>query len=382
MSPTSSQSDESIATTESRGSRRSFLKAAGAAGASGLAGLAGCAGGSSTPTIKMLGWTSYGEFAQTIEEELDVKLDVTKSSSSAKMFSAWNAGQNEEYDICVPNNNYVPKFIDAGLVAPVDKEAVSNYDGMYDKFQEFAETQFAAEGTSYGVPTRFGWYGYSYNAEKLPSDHEQSYDVLFSENYEGTDLDGQIMMFDNHFKSMSAAALQLGFRDAFEGEKVTLSQDQIDEVKQALIDQKPLLEGYTDADATFTKAYKSGNATAGLTGRYMVAELILDGQDWIEMATPKEGSLAWFEGGLVSSESDHKEKAWEVVNEYINPTTAAEFSEAAGILSTNPNATEHLDGKAKELLSVDPSRLDAMIPFKQVENEESWISAWEQVKSA
>jgi len=369
----------------SEGGRRTFLKAAGASGVAGLAGLTGCLGGGaggSTPTIKMLAWTSYSEEQELIEEALDVELDVTKSSSSAKMFSAWNSGQAENYDICVPNNNYVSKFIDADLAAPVPRDDMQYYPEMYGKFQTFAKNQFGADGNVYGVPIRFGWYGYSYDSRDISVDKEDSYAVLFDEGYTDSEMKGKVMMYDNHFKSISAAALYLGYRDAFDGDRITLSDKQLDEAKQLLIDQKPMVEGYTSADATFIKSYKQDNASAALTGRYLPTEMKLDGDGWATMAQPKEGEMAWFEGAVVSKASDNKEMAWKVVDQYLSPEVGAQFSKKAGIPSTNPAAADNLSGQAAELLTIEPSRLEGMLPFKLMEDEDKWVSAWEQVKAA
>ena len=81
--------------------------------------------------------------------------------SPTEMFSQWNSGQDEQLDIAVPNNNLVPRFMDADLVAPMPEDVVDNFDSLYDKFQQFVDEQFTADGDSYGVPIRFGWYGYA-----------------------------------------------------------------------------------------------------------------------------------------------------------------------------------------------------------------------------
>ncbi|MBP1986713.1 ABC transporter substrate-binding protein [Halolamina salifodinae] len=373
--------------TKSHQSRRAFLAATGAAGLTAAAGCIG--GGGSTPTINILTWEEYAneDIKSRIEEEVGVTLEITKSTSSSNMFSSWNAGQYQQYDIAIPNNNYVPKMMDTEkdgepMIAPVDEEAVSNFDAMYDVFQGFADSQFTANGNRYGVPIRFGWYGYSYDSRSVP-DHEDSYKALFDENYVDADLSGKIVMYDNHFKAMSAAALYLGHGDAFEGSRVTLSQDQIDEVKQTLIDQKPNLQGYIAADPTYIKSLKQGNFVIGQSGRNEIVEMWSNDNDWPSMATPKEGSLAWFESAVVSSASENKTKSWEVINEYISAKNGATLAKTGFSPSVNPNTQEQLTDEQNEMYgAVDPSRLEQMIPFKAVENEDAWITAWEEVKSA
>jgi spermidine/putrescine transport system substrate-binding protein len=364
--------------------RRRFLKSAGAAGVVGLT--AGCTssigGAGGPPTINIFAWDDYQKQQDLIESELEVEIQATVNSSSAEMFSAFNAGENEQYDITVPNNNYVIKFANADTVAPVNRDVVTNYDDLFGQFKEFADEQFTVDGELYGVPIRFGWYGYSYDSRELSEDHEKSYEVLYSEEYDGTDLKGEVIMYDNHFKAMAMTALYLGYRDAFEGQRVTLSEDQIQEVKQLLLDQKPLVQGYIAPDSTYIKSFRQGNHIVGQSGRNEIMDMRREGDDWVRMAKPKEGELAWFEGAVVSSESDNQEMAWKVVNQYISPEVGAEFAKAASTPSCNPKSNENLSDDLRELFGFGPERLEGMIPFKAVENEEAWISAWEEVKAA
>ena len=116
-----------------RTNRRRFLKSAGVAGVVGLT--AGCTssigGAGGPPTINIFAWDDYQKQQDLIESELEVEIQATVNSSSAEMFSAFNAGENEQYDITVPNNNYVIKFANADTVAPVNRDVVTNYDDLF-----------------------------------------------------------------------------------------------------------------------------------------------------------------------------------------------------------------------------------------------------------
>jgi spermidine/putrescine transport system substrate-binding protein len=364
--------------------RRTFLKLSGSAGVAGLSGVAGCLGGAGggTPTINILTWEEYAELTDELEKRVDAKVEVTKSTSSSKMFTAWNSGKDEQYDIAVPNNNYVPKFATAGLADPVPKDQITHYGSIYDTFKGFAKTQFTQGGKLYGVPLRFGWYGYSYDSRTVP-EHEQSYKILFEPKYTGKDLSGKLIMYNNHFKAMSAAALYLGYGKEFEGSKVTLSEKQLQKVTQTMIDQKKHLQGYIAADPTYIKSFKQGNFEVGQSGRNEIVSMWTNGNDWPKMATPKEGSLAWFEAAVVSKKSKHKDVAWDIVNELISPELGAKLAQVGYSPSVNPKTQQHLTNEQNEMYgSIKPERLQDMIPFKAVENERAWITAWEEIKSA
>ena len=361
--------------------RRSYLASIGAAGTVATAGCLGSIGGGST-TINIITWEEFEAMQENIEDTLDVKLDITTSTSSSEMFSQWNAGQDEQYDIAVPNNNYVPLMLDADLVAPVDESMVDNWDSMYDKFHEFADNQFNVDGNYYGVPIRFGWYGYGYDTREVP-DHEASYSILFEEDYVDADLDGNLIMYDDHFKTIGATALYLGFDDAFQGERVDLSEDQLEECKQTLIEQKDRLQGYIASDPTYIKSFRQGDFLVGHSGRNEIVEMWDEGNDWPDYAAPNEGALAWFESAVVSKKSDNQEAAWEVINEFIASENGAELAKAGFSPSCNPETQQQLSDEQNEMFgAIEPSRLDDMIPFKAMENEDAWQSAWEEVKSA
>ena len=361
--------------------RRSYLASIGAAGTVATAGCLGSIGGGST-TINIITWEEFEAMQENIEDTLDVKLDITTSTSSSEMFSQWNAGQDEQYDIAVPNNNYVPLMLDADLVAPVDESTVDNWDSMYDKFHEFADNQFNVDGNYYGVPIRFGWYGYGYDTREVP-DHEASYSILFEEDYVDADLDGNLIMYDDHFKTIGATALYLGFDDAFQGERVDLSEDQLEECKQTLIEQKDRLQGYIASDPTYIKSFRQGDFLVGHSGRNEIVEMWDEGNDWPDYAAPNEGALAWFESAVVSKKSDNQEAAWKVINEFIASENGAELAKAGFSPSCNPETQQQLSDEQNEMFgAIEPSRLDDMIPFKAMENEDAWQSAWEEVKSA
>jgi spermidine/putrescine transport system substrate-binding protein len=121
----------------------------------------------------------------------------------------------------------------------------------------------------------------------------------------------------------------------------------------------------------------------GHSGRNEIVEMWDNGDDWPEFVAPQEGSLAWFESAVVSKASSNKEKAWQVINEYISAQNGAQLGKVGFSPSVNPNTSEHLTEGENELYgSIDPSRLEDFIPFKAVENEQAWIEAWEEVKTA
>jgi len=371
--------------------RRTYLASAGAAG---FAAAAGCTGGpgSGETTINVITWNDFAQdsVVESVEENVDANVEITASTSSTEMFTRLNEG--DDFDVAVPNNNLVPRFLNADLIEPVDMDIVTNYGDIYEKFRSFVDQQFTQDGNAYGTPIRWGWYGYAYNTDEVP-DHEPSYRVMFEEDYVDADLDGEVVMYDEAAKTMPVAALYLAastgdssYREALtENDTMTYTEGQIEEMRDLLIDQKPRLEGYISSDTTFIQEFQQGNFLVGHSGRNEIVRLQENqGVDNVEFVVPQEGAMAWYETAVVSSASDNIDTAWEVVNEYISPGTGAELARQGKSPSCNPNVADELNEDEQELYGrIDPERIEQFIPFKDIDPDvqEAYNSAWEEVKA-
>jgi spermidine/putrescine transport system substrate-binding protein len=189
-------------------------------------------------------------------------------------------------------------------------------------------------------------------------------------------------MFDVFVKSMAHTALYLGYRDALEGDQFTLSAEQLKNIRDTLIEQKPNVTGYLGSPPQMKSSLTDGDSSLGLCWRFPIAQLQRDGHDWAEIAVPKQWAMTWFEVAVVSSESENKETAWSVVDTFINPEVIGEWLAGVGIASTNKNVADSLPGDTGAIIDIDPSRVENMVAYKTIDNEDAWISAWEEVKAA
>jgi len=371
--------------------RRSFIAAAGAGTVAATAGCLG--GGGGTTTINIITWNDFAQdpVVNSVEENVDAEVDITTSTSSTEMFTRINEG--DDFDVAVPNNNLVPRFLSADLIEPVNMDVVTNYGEIYERFRGFVDEQFSQDGNAFGVPIRWGWYGYAYNTDEVP-DHEPSYRIMFEDDYVDADLGGEIIMYDEAAKTMPAAALYIAAardRSAYRGaltenDRMTFSEQQIQQMRDLLIDQKPRLEGYISSDTTFIQEFQQGSFLVGHSGRNEVIRLQENqGVDNVEFVAPQEGAMAWYETAVVPSASDNVDTAWEVVNEYIAPGTGAELARQGKSPSCNPNVADELNDREQELYGrIDPELFEQFIPFKDIAPDvaDAYNGAWESVKSA
>jgi spermidine/putrescine transport system substrate-binding protein len=360
--------------------RRTYLAGAGTAGLTAAAGcvgsITGGAGGGSGP-LNVIVWNDYTRVKDQLEERVGRTINMTAMTSSTKMFSKWNAGGADQFDMALPNNNLVNKFYQADLLQPINTDEIPNWSDMYDQFQSLSGRQFENQGEMYGVPIRFGWYGLSYDKTEVPEEKRTTVETLWDDEYKG-----KVAVYNNHFKAIAMAALQLGYQDAFEGEKVTLSDKQLQKCKEALVEQKPLVFGYLSGNPSWVKAYKRENVAVGWSGRNEIVQLQQDDVSRAGTTVAKEGGLAWYEGAIISKQSENKEAVQDLINAMLSPEIGAELAKAGGAPTTTPGIEKHLSEKQQEMFMVDPSRMKSLFPFKPMANEQKWIAAWEDVKDA
>ena len=66
----------------------------------------------------------------------------------------------------------------------------------------------------------------------------------------------------------------------------------------------------------------------------------------------------------------------------LSPDLGAKLAKAGGAPTTNPKIEDNLSKEQQEMFMVDPGRMESLLPFKPMKDEQKWIKAWEEVKNA
>jgi spermidine/putrescine transport system substrate-binding protein len=175
-----------------------------------------------------------------------------------------------------------------------------------------------------------------------------------------------------------AAGLALGYTDAFEGDTVSFTDEQLTSIEETLIDFKPNLLGFVHDEETLTQDYQNGNVVVSYANRSTHVGIMNDVEN-VAFSQPAEEELTWFEGAVVTAGSSNKEAAFRVLNEYLDPDIGAALSETRNIMNTSQAAMDTIETPS---LQIEPGVLEGMIPFKPAEQDAVWIEMFERVKNA
>ena len=93
------------------------------------------------------------------------------------------------------------------------------------------------KNNKYSIPYLWGTFGIVYNKTKVDEKDLQNWDILWNKKYEG-----QIQMLDSVRDTMGIALMKLGYSIN------TKDKKEIEEAKNLLIEQLPLIQAYVNDD--------------------------------------------------------------------------------------------------------------------------------------
>jgi spermidine/putrescine transport system substrate-binding protein len=407
--------------------RRTFLKTSGALGTAGIAALAGCSGGGSGGsggsdggssggsdggssggtttgsasssgsggdaavreeyglpdlgydvggTLNIFQWTDYWPqgTVETFENAYGVDVNVSNYASNEEMFNKLKAGGTGQFDLIFPSDYMVNIMIDQGMLSPLDLEKLPHWENLESQWVDTAPYDTGEE--RYSAPYQWGTSGVGYNAEVTPDVDASSWDALWNDAY-----GGQITMLNDMREALGASLKRLGYS------LNSTNETEIKEAKEALIQQKELLQTYDSVN--MSENLINGNASPIHTwsGDAFSAywELYQDGSSPIQYQVPEEGAVVWIDTGCVTSEAKNPNAAHAFINFFLNAKMNAEITNYVYYATPNEAAKEYVDDAALNNESIYPSE-ETMSNLEFIRNlgdaTKMWSQAWTEVQNA
>lgn len=294
------------------------------------------------------------------EENPDVDLQ-TASFNSNKAAAAKLAGGFEADVVEVCADEMEPLLV-RGLIRPLDEAGVTDFDKL--AISDSEEIRDEAGGVLF-APVSAGPHGIIVNADEVDASQIDSYTDLFDPAYAG-----RAAMESTPLTAIGATSMALGMDDPMD-----LSPDEIDEVKNYLLDNRDQFRDFPESDASMVNDFKSGEVVIADGGRGTTEAMVRDGinAEWI---APKEGVLSWVCGLGITSDAQNIEAAYKLINHYVAPESQAAVGEA-GFVIMNPAAMDLIGAEFRE--TADPATLDTAIPETQPTSADLYDRAWQEV---
>lgn len=328
---------------------------------------AGGAGALEAQDLRILTWEGLAEdtWISRFEEQHGVTVSPTYVGSNDEYMAALAAGDSR-YDTVVIVSSLAQPAIQAGFVEPLDLELVPNLEKV---FPEFRRADFLRDGDQqYGAPTFWDIQPVTYNADVVS---DCSFDVLFDEQYRG-----KIAMWDD-VSTIGDVASYMGFDDIW-----NLSDDELEQVKNKMIEQKPLVRRYWSTGGEIIELMASGEVVATNSWSYVTQALRDEGINAAQCAP--ERPTAWLDSHFIVSGSDNMELAHAFVNFMLDPEVLAEAFQATGFGITVPEAADHLpEGAFEGSVMEEDAEFRRTISFwQEIPRRSRYLEVWNEVKAA
>ncbi|MEJ2856422.1 MULTISPECIES: polyamine ABC transporter substrate-binding protein [unclassified Saccharothrix] len=317
------------------------------------------------PKLNFYNWTDYIAPDTLSGFKTASGIDVTYDNFSTNdEMEAKIASGAAGYDLVVPSDNFLRRFLRAGLLSPLDHDLLPNLKNLEKRFTEADYDP----GNVYSVPWAWGTTGLAYAKSQVG-------DVSGFSAYDLAAAQGRSTILDEARDGLALGLLKAGH------DPNTTDPKHLDDAVKVLLELKKkigqitsdVIEPLTGGQVPLAQAY-SGDAFQAR-----------DANPDIAYAIPAEGGLSYVDLLCIPKDAPHAANAHKFIDYVLGPEVGAALANAIRYGSPNAAAKPLID---KELLDdplVYPSDEQlAKLPFTKdlgAEVEARYADAWTKVKT-
>ena len=326
-----------------------LLSGCGASGNTGTSGTDSAASGSADGgELYVYNWGEYidEDVISQFEDETGITVVYDLFETNEEMYPVIEADA-VNYDVVCPSDYMIQKMRENDLLAELNFDNIPNIDQIDPAYMEMSQA-FDPEN-KYSVPYCWGTVGILYNTrllDELGVPAPTKWANLWDER-----LSGEILMQDSVRDAFMVALKKDGYSMNSE------SKDELEQAKQELIDQKPLVQAYV-IDQVRDKMI-GGEAAVGViySGEmlYIQDEVANLGLDYdLEYVIPEEGTNLWLDSWVIPKNAKNKENAEKWIDFMCRPEIAKANFEYITYPTPNRGAFELLDEEMQNNKAVFP----------------------------
>lgn len=276
-------------------------------------------------------------------------------------------------DVLFPCNYSIKKWVDSGLLQPVDVSRLAHWDDIIPALKEVPGSTI--DGDHYWVPVDWGLTSVLYRTDLAPEyvDNE-SWTILWDPKYKD-----RMAAFDSLVDGVVIAGIVADLDNPFDYS----TQAALDAIRPFLRDLTDNLRYYSNDYTSMEQGLASGELVAATTWNESVLRLKSQGLP-VAFMNPREGAMTWVCGLSIATESPYPDKAHAFIDAFLDPRSRAYEMETFGYGAATQSAFELVseDVLAALGLSKNPQEILSAGVYQQPILGESDLQAlFEEIKA-
>ncbi len=322
--------------------------------------------------LNIVAWEGYTDpsWVKTFEGQTGCKVNAVYAGSSDEMFTKFRSGGGGQFDLASFSGDASVRAIRSGALQPLDTSKLTNFKNLAPQLQ--SPSFNTADGKHYGMSFMWGANVLIYNKKSFPTAPD-SWSVIYDPKYKG-----KITVPDNPIQIADPALQFFGQQDPY-----AISEGTLNQVKDKLKSQRPLVRKYWVLATDFEQLFKSGDAIVGAGWPLMTNDLKKAGLPVAEVI-PKEGVTGWSDSWMLSKDAKNPICAYKYMNYVTNPDVQAKVADVTGYSPANTKTCAVVGPqRCKDLHITDSHYYDSIkywqTPIKPTDYRQ-WTDAWGEVK--
>lgn len=324
-------------------------------------------------TINVLSWEGYqeDEWVKPFEQKYGVTVKVTYAGSVDEMFAKAASG-SVKYDLIFMDGGSVNRYFKMNLIQPIDLAKLKNTNQLIANMKSLNDKHVVKDGKTYAVPFAWGSLPMMVNTDKIKEPID-SWNALWDPKYSG-----KIVTLDDAANQTAMTAMLLGFEDPY-----NLTDEQLDQVKSKLLEQKPLVRTYYAGFEDGKNLMASDEGWIGFSmGPTMITDLQKEGKNVVEVI-PKEGALVWIDNAVIGKDAKDPELVHVYIDYLISSEVQAQLIKKTSYGGVNADSANKLTDEEKKVSHMDdPNYFNNLVYVAFPESFEKRVKLWNEVKAA
>jgi spermidine/putrescine transport system substrate-binding protein len=272
-------------------------------------------------------WTEYipADLLDAFTAETGIQVEYATYESNEAMYARVKLLDGKGYDIVVPSTFYVEKMRKEGLLQPIDRAQLGNFDNLDTTLLDKPYDP----GNQYSIPYLWGSTAIAVNGDDVDASQITRWADLWKPEFKG-----KIMLMDDVRDTFHAALRVKGYSNN------TTDEGEIREAYELLRQLMPSVETF-NSDSPKTPLIQ-GNVSIGViwNGEAYMAQQEMDNLHFIY---PEEGAVLWVDSFVIPKNAANVENAHKFIDFMLRAESAKACIEELGYAAPNTAALPLLD---------------------------------------